>query len=160
MPTAATHLWKPSDSRTVVIDSFVPVPRGGSVSVPVPLNWAAKDPRDVLDYQVDIGPALVGDEGDAIATMDLAVSPDGVGDLAVTSSVADGTRIVVWFAGGQSGVVYTVTIEVTTINGRALQRSILLPVISLSNPDIPVNSLETSAGVMLTDHNGNPVLAT
>ncbi len=52
MPTLATHLWKPSDSRVVVIDSFIPVPRGASVSVPAPLNWAeqplfCKFPRGV-----------------------------------------------------------------------------------------------------------------
>jgi hypothetical protein len=159
MPTLATHLWKPSDSRVVVIDSFIPVPRGASVSVPAPLNWASKDPRDVLDYQVDIGPALVGDDGDSIETMDISVTPNAAGDLAVLSSAADGTRVVVWLAGGQSGTVYTVTIEVSTTNGRTLLRSILLPVVSLANPDSPDNSLEIVDGVSLVDSNGNPILA-
>lgn len=159
MPTVATHLWKPSDSRVVVIDSFVPVPRGSSVSTPAPLNWAAKDPRDVLDYQVDIAPALTGDDGDCIATMDISVTPGGPGDLAVTSSAAVGTRVVAWLAGGYGGVVYTVTIEISTVNGRTLQRSILLPVVSLANPDGPANSIETSDGGFLTDQDGNPILA-
>lgn len=159
MPTAATHLWKPSVSRIVVIDSFIPVARGSNAVAPAPLNWAAKDPRDILDYQVDIGPALAGDPGDAIATVDIAVIPGNPGDVTVDSTVADGTRVVLWVSGGQAGVVYTVTVQVSTVNGRTVQRSILLPVVSLSDPDVPVDSIEISTGVMLTDHNGNPVLA-
>lgn len=159
MAVTATHLWRPSDSRVVVIDSFIPVPRGASVSVPAPLNWASKDPRDVLDYQVDVGPALVGDDGDSIDMMDVSITPNAAGDLAVLSSAADGTRVVVWLAGGRSGVVYTVTIEVSTTNGRTLLRSILLPVVALGNPDATDNSLEIVDGVTLIDSNGNPILA-
>jgi hypothetical protein len=159
MATPATHLWRPSESRVVVIDAFIPVPRGASVSVPAPLNWASKDPRDVLDYQVDIGPALVGDEGDSIETVDITVTPSAAGDLAVVSSAADGTRVVAWLAGGQSGTVYTVTIQVSTTNGRTLLRSILLPVISLANPNSPDNTLEITDGLSLVDNGGNPILA-
>jgi hypothetical protein len=160
MPANAAHVWKPSDSRVVIIDSFVPVPRGGTVSTPLPLNWPAKSPRDVLDYQVDITPALVGDEGDTISAVEITIIPDSAGDLAATSLAVDGHRVVIWFAGGRSGVVYTVTLEVTTVNGRALHRSILLPVVALADVEIPFNSIEIEAGVILTDHNGNPVLAT
>jgi hypothetical protein len=159
MAVTATHLWRPSDSRVVVIDSFIPVPRGASVSVPAPLNWASKDPRDVLDYQVDIGPALVGDDGDSIERIDVSVTPSAAGDLVVLSSAADGTRVVVWLAGGRSGIVYTVTIEVSTMNGRTLLRSIMLPVVSLGNPDATDNTLEVVVGVSLVDNNGNPILA-
>jgi hypothetical protein len=49
MPTPATHVWKPSNARTVVLDSFIPVPRGSTALAPPPLNWPAKDPADVLD---------------------------------------------------------------------------------------------------------------
>jgi hypothetical protein len=159
MPTTATHIWKPSDSRVVHLDAFVPLPRGGGVSSPAPLNWPAKDPRDVLDYQLDIAPALIGDEGDSIESIDVSIVPNNAGDLVTTSVAADGVRAVLWFAGGVAGVVYTVTIEITTANGRAIQRSILLPVLSLSNPHVPANAIETLDGIMLTDHNGNPILS-
>lgn len=158
MPNAAVHVWRPSESRLVSIDSFVPVPRGGSLTSPLPLNWAAKDPSDVLDYQVDISPALVGDDGDAVASLDVTSTPSGPGDLLITSVAADGPRIVAWVSAGRAGVIYTVTVDVTTVNGRRLQRAILLPVISLADPSVAGNVLEISSGVVLTDHNGNPLL--
>ena len=59
---------------------------------------------------------------------------------------------------GQAGTVYLLTLVITTVNGRTIQRSILLPVLSLSVPAIPSNALVTDSGVVLTDQNGNPVL--
>ena len=91
--------------------------------------------------------------------MDITVTPSAAGDLAVVSSAADGTRVVAWLAGGQSGTVYTVTIQVSTTNGRTLLRSILLPVISLANPNSPDNTLEITDGLSLVDNGGNPILA-
>ena len=64
MPTQAKHVWKPSSARTVTLDSFIPVARGSVASAPSPLNWPTKDPADVLDYQFDISPAFVGNDGD------------------------------------------------------------------------------------------------
>ncbi len=158
MTTPATHVWKPSTARTVVLDSFIPVPRGAAAVAPPPLNWPTKDPTDVLDYQFDISPALVGNDGDAIATLDVTVKPNNPGDLTLHSAQADGAVAVLWFSDGQAGTVYTVTVVITTVNGRTIQRSILLPVLLLSVPAIPPNAVETSAGVVLTDQNGNPVL--
>lgn len=158
MSTPAKPVWKPSRARTVVLDSFIPVPRGSTAVAPPPLNWPAKDPTDVLDYQLDISPAVVGNEGDVIADLDVSIDPSDPGDLTMTSSYADGTFAVMWFTGGQSGVVYTVTLLVTTSSGRTLQRSILLPVLSLSTLTAPATAIVTSSGLMITDQNGNPVL--
>jgi hypothetical protein len=159
MSATVSHVWKPSHARTVTLDSFIPVPRGTAAVAPAPLNWPTKDPGDVLDYILDIGPAIVGNDGDGIATLSLTVSPSKPGDLVVQSTAADGSRIVIWLAEGQAGIIYTITFGITTINGRALQRSVLLPVIMLSVPSIPPNALITTAGVVLTDQNGNPVLS-
>jgi len=156
--TPATHVWKPSAARTVVIDSFVPVPRGSIAIAPPPLNWPAKDPIDVLDYQLDISPAVVGNDGDAIATLDVEVAPSNSGDLTVNRVTADGATAVLWLSGGQPGTIYTVTLMITTASGRALQRSVLLPVLPLSTPPVPSNALNTDEGGALTDQNGNPVL--
>lgn len=158
MTTPATHVWKPSAARTVVVDSFVPVPRGSVAIAPPPLNWPAKDPIDVLDYQLNIGPAVIGNDGDTIATLDVEVAPRNPGDLIVNSATVDGTIAVLWLSGGQSGTVYTVTLMITTVSGRALQRSVLLPVLPLSTPPVPLNALDTNEGSALTDQNGNPVL--
>jgi len=158
MTNPATHVWKPSKARTVVLDSFIPVPRGSSASAPPPLNWPTKDPTDVLDYQFDISPAVVGNDGDSISSLDVTIEPSNPGDLMLNSAVADGTVAVLWLAGGQSGTVYRVTLVIATQSGRIMQRSILLPVLYLSIPPIPPNALITDAGVLLTDQNGNPVL--
>ena len=158
MPTPAAHVWKPSSARTVVLDAFIPVPRGSAAVAPPPLNWPTKDPIDVLDYQFDITPAVIGNDGDAIATLDVTIEPGNPGDLALNSATTDGTVAVLWLSGGQAGTVYMVTLVITTVNGRTIQRSIQLPVLYLSIPPIPPNALVTDAGVILTDQNGNPVL--
>jgi hypothetical protein len=159
MATQASHVWKPSSARTVVLDSFIPIPRGAIASAPPPLNWPIKDPADILDYQFDVSPALVGNDGDAIQTLDATVSPANPGDLTITSATADGPIAVFWLSGGQTGTIYTVTISVGTTNGRSIQRSILLSVLSLSTPAVSATALETGSGTMITDQNGNPILS-
>jgi hypothetical protein len=158
MSTPATHTWIPSHARVVTIDSFIPVARGTTAVAPPPLNWPTKDPGDILDYILDIGPAIVGNDGDSIATLDVASSPSNPGDLVIQSSTTDGSRIILWLSEGQAGTVYTLTFDITTVNGRSLQRSVLLPVLLLSVPLIPASAILTSTGTMLTDQNGNPVL--
>ncbi len=159
MSTAISHVWKPSNARLVLIDSFVPIPRGSKAAAPPPLNWPTKDPGDVLDYILDIGPAIVGNDGDAIATVAVSFAPSDPGDLESQGTSADGSRIVLWLSGGQAGTVYTITFLITTVNGRSLQRSVLLPVLLLSVPLVPASAIVTTAGVVLTDQNGNPVLS-
>lgn len=158
MPTPANHTWKPSNARAVVIDSFIPVARGTTAVAPAPLNWPTKDPGDVLDYILDISPAIIGNDGDGIATLDLVISPSDPGDLTLQSSTTDGSRVILWLSEGQAGTVYTITLTMTTVNGRSLVRSVLLPVLSLSVPVIPANALLSAAGSALTDQNGNPIL--
>ncbi|HEY0183257.1 MAG TPA: hypothetical protein VGC09_10665 [Rhodopila sp.] len=158
MPQTISHVWKPSIARLVTVDSFIPVPRGTTAVAPPPLNWPTKDPGDVLDYILDIGPAIVGNDGDGIATLSVTVSPSSPGDVVIQSTTADGCRVVLWLAEGQAGTIYTITFSITTINGRSLQRSVLLPVLMLSVPAIPPNALITATGIVLTDENGNPVL--
>ena len=158
MVTPATHVSKPSNARSVLLDAFIPVPRGSSAVAPPPLNWPTKDPNDVLDYQLNISPALIGNEGDSIATLDVFILPNNPGDLTLNDVQADGPSAVLWLSGGQAGTVYTITILISTINGRTLQRSVLLPVLLLSAPPVPLSAIDVSPGVVLTDQNGNPVL--
>jgi hypothetical protein len=138
MSTTVSHVWKPSHARLVTVDSFIPVPRGTTA---------------------DIGPAIVGNDGDGIATLSVTVAPSNPGDLVAQSTTADGSRVVLWLSEGQAGTIYTVTFSITTVNGRSLQRTVLLPVLMLSIPAVPPNALVTTAGVVLTDQNGNPVLS-
>ncbi len=160
MPTPASHVWKPSHARVVTLDSFIPVPRGSAAVAPPPLNWPTKDPGDVLDYILDIAPAIAGNDGDGIATLDVAIAPSAPGDLTLQSMTTDGSRVILWLSQGQAGTVYTVTFSISTINGRSLQRTVLLPVLLLSVPPVPPGAILTSAGVVLTDQNGNPIVST
>lgn len=159
MATPATYVWKPSQARLVTIDSFVPVPRGTTAVAPAPLNWPAKDPGDVLDYILDIGPAVTGNDADGIATLDVSVSPSAPGDLVLQSSTTDGTRVILWLAKGQAGTTYNITFAIRTNGGRSLQRTVLLPVILLSVPPIPDGAVLTSPGMALTDENGSPIVS-
>ena len=157
MPTLVSHVWKPSKSRLITMDSFVPVPRGTTAASLAPLSWPAKDPGDVLDYQLDIEPALVGNDGDTINTVDVTIYPNQPGDLSLDNTAADGYKIVLWLSGGQANVIYNVTVLVTLASGRTLQRSMMLPVIAMSVPAIPSNAIDTSMMDPITDENGNPI---
>ncbi len=159
MPTTASHVWRPSAARTITLDAFIPVPRGTTATVPSPLSWPLKDPADLLDYQFDIAPALIGNDGDAIATLDIAIIPSNSGDLALTATAADGTRAVLWLSGGIPGTTYTVTLTIGTQAGRTVARSVLLPVATLAVQPSAAVPLTTEAGTALTDSNGNPILA-
>ena len=157
MATLVSHVWKPSKTRTITIDSFVPVPRGSIASVPTLLSWPSKDPGDILDYQLDIEPALVGNEGDTIDSVDINVDPSQPGDLSLDNIAADGYKIVIWLSSGQPGVTYNVTVKATLASGRTLQRTMLLPVVALSSPSVPANAIVTTARDPLTDQNGNSI---
>jgi hypothetical protein len=156
--STTTHVWRPSSSRRIVLDGFLPVPRGTVPATPLPLSWPAKDPSDILDYQFDVADALIGNEGDAIASVTAAISPSATGDLVLNSSAADGTTAVFWFAGGQAGTIYTVQIIIVTTNGRTIGRTVLLPVLSLTAATPPATGLLTNLGAIVTDQNGNPIL--
>ena len=160
MPVLISHLWTPSNSRTVIINGFIPVPRGTSTIPTSFLAWPNKDPKDVLDYQIDISPALQGDPEDTIDSADVEVSPNQPGDLSVDNTFSNGTKLVIWMSSGQAGVVYTVTAQISLASGRTLQRSILLPVVALSNSPSPVDSISTSESQALTDENNSPISQT
>jgi hypothetical protein len=148
MPTVASHLWRPSTARRVVLDGFVPIPRGTLPIAARPLVWPAKDPADVLDFEIEIGPALAGNDGDGIATIDVVVN----------SMAADGTRAVFWLSGGQVGTTYSVQITLGTAGGRTIGRAVLLPVQSLAAATPPLNALTDDTGAVITDQAGNPIL--
>jgi len=159
MSTIVSHVWKPSNTRVLTIDSFIPVPRGSSASPPFALSWPSKDPGDTLDYQLDIEPAVIGNQGDTIESVDIEVFPNQPGDLSIDNVAADGYRVIIWMSGGQAGVTYNVTAKVCLASGRALQRSMLLPVIALSSQSIPANAIESTTEDPLTDQNGNPIVS-
>lgn len=157
MATQATHLWRPSSARVLTLDSFVPVARGSAATAtaPAPQAWPMKDPGDVLDYQIDLSPAVVGNDGDSIVTIDVAINPSASGDLTLLSVSADDPRIVLWFGAGVAGVTYTVTLHVGMTSGRQIARDFLLPVIQLATASgggallaAPGQAVVTQAGTL------------
>ncbi len=133
------------------------MPRGPQIPPPVALAWPVKDPGDTLDYVFDVAPALTANPGDAISMLDVQISPANPGDLTLVSAAADGPRAVLWLTSGQALTTYTVTVTITTSGGRALARSIALPVVSLASVPAPVNALTTPSGQALTDPSGTPL---
>lgn len=158
MATTASHVWRPSSSRVLLLEGFVPGPRGVPARPPPPLRWPPKDPGDVLDYQLDVSSALAGNDGDAIATLDVLIVPSDVGDLSLVSSAADGARAILWLQGGQAGITYTVTLTISTEAGRQLSRSISLPVVAFVAVGSSTLPLTLEDGTALVDANGNALI--
>jgi hypothetical protein len=160
MPVQAAYFWKPSNARLVVLDTFVPVARASALSAPPSLAWPAKDPSDLLDFVLDMSPAVAGDEGDAIAGVSASISPSSdPDDLSVSQIGTDGLAAVLWLANGVAGTTYAVTIAAVTLSGRTIERTVSLPVISLSTGfTSPTDALDVEGGAPLVDQNGNPIL--
>lgn len=157
MATVAAKVVRPSSARRVVLDGFVPVPRGSLATAPSPLAWPAKDPEDVLDYELDISAALSGDK-DTIATIDVSIAPSGASGLMLMSASADGCVAVLWVSGGVAGTVYSVQVSIGTTAGRTIGRAIFLPVLAMVSALPPTSALTTGSGLVVVDQAGNPIL--
>jgi hypothetical protein len=161
MPAQPSHIWKPSNARLVVLDTYVPLARASALSAQPPLTWPVKDPNDLLDFVLDLSPAVAGDEGDAIASVSASVSPSSdPDDLTVVQLGTDGLTAVLWLAAGVTGTTYAVTIAAVTLSGRTIERTVLLPVLLLAcGFSTPADAIDVEGGAPLVDQNGNPILA-
>jgi hypothetical protein len=65
---------------------------------------------------------------------------------------------VMWLSSGQAGTVYAIQITLSTLNGRIIGRTVLLPVLEMAAVAPPASVLTTDAGAIVTDQNGNPIL--
>jgi len=151
MSSKANYTVLPSASRVVVIDGFGPFPRGTLQMAPSSLVWPVKDPGDTLDYVVDYSEAIAGDSNDAIATLDVQIAPNLVGDLTLVSSSADGDQAILWLASGQVGTNYAVTVVAGTNGGRTIARTVTLPVAALATVSAFGTILTNQSGAALTD---------
>jgi hypothetical protein len=159
MSSYVSQIWQPSTARAVALDGMLPLPRGVIPADLPPLVWPAKDPGDVLDYELDVSAALAGDPTDQVSTVNVTIVPSGgTGDLAVGRVIGQGAVAVLWLSAGQVGVVYAVQISVGTVKGRVIGRTVLLPVQQLAAVQPPASPLTSDAGSVITDQNGNPIL--
>ena len=81
-----------------------------------------KDPDSVLDYLWDFSDWLAS--GDTVSSHVV----EATSGITVESSVNDSTGVTVWLSGGTSGEAYTVTVRITTFQGRVLDRSVVFVV--------------------------------
>jgi hypothetical protein len=158
MPTAVPQVARASSARRLVLDTFVSIPGSTLLTPPATLAWPPKDPGDTLDYEFDISPALVGNEQDTIATIDVQIVPGASGDLTLNSAEADGAVAVLWLSAGQPGVVYSVQITITTTAGRTIARAIWLPVLALLANVPTAAALTTTTGTTISDESGSAIL--
>lgn len=80
-----------------------------------------KDPDSTLDYTFDWGEKWL-ETGDTIATSAWVV-PAGLTSTLETNTLTTAT---IWLAGGALYERYTVTNQITTVNGRIAERSIYI----------------------------------
>lgn len=159
MPVAVPQVWRPSSARAVALDAPLPLPRGVLASDLPPCAWPAKDPGDVLDYEIDAAAVLAGDPSDQVATVDVAIAPQlSTLDLRLGRVVADGASAVLWLSGGQAGVTYAVQVSLGTLKGRVVGRTVLLPVRAMAAAPPATLPLAAEDGAVVTDQNGNPIL--
>ena len=91
MPTVATLCLETQQRPHRHTRFIIPVLRGFTPAVaPPPLNWPTKNPTDVLDYQFDITPAVIGNDGDGIATLDVTIEPANPDNRTLNSATVDG----------------------------------------------------------------------
>lgn len=160
MGNAVSQIWRPSSARSVALDGALPLPRGVLPGDLPPLVWPAKDPGDVLDYEIDASALLAGDPTDQVVSVGVTIVPSvSPADLTAGKVRGDGAVAVLWLSGGQPGTVYAVQVSIGTLKGRVIGRSVLLPVQALGAVTPPPAVLTAEDGTIITDQNGNPILA-
>lgn len=90
------------------------------------MTFLLKHPDATLDYAVDWGADYLS--GEALATSEWSVEPDGPGGVAIATSTFDLLVATVTVSGGATGDIYRLTNHVTTTDGRDDSRSIMLRV--------------------------------
>lgn len=95
-----------------------------------------QDPDDLLDYVFDFAALTNGtgsndwlESGETITLH--TVTPDPVGVTVNSSSITDaGTSVTAWLTGGTSGTTYSITCHITTSEGREVDQTISILVVS------------------------------
>ena len=86
-----------------------------------------KDPQAVLDYAIDWGADYLGDT-DILTQSSWAVDPAEPGGVQIVGNNVGDTVATVQVSGGIAGRIYRLSNQVTTLNGRTDERSIVLRV--------------------------------
>lgn len=98
------------------------------------LTWPAKDPDEVLDYQVDWTDKLAGD---TIATSAFTVV--SAGGVVIDSQSNTTALSKVWLSGGTTGATAILQCRIATAGGRTFEETIALPIQSSADAEVVVN---------------------
>lgn len=85
------------------------------------LSWPAKDPREILDYQLDWSARVTND---TIAASDWSV-PDGI---TMRKSMYSHKTTTIWLEGGAAGETYVLVNHIDTDGGRRMEQSVKLKI--------------------------------
>jgi len=92
-----------------------------------------KDPNEVIDYMIDWAHMEHGSPGaleslgnDTITGTPLWIVPVGI---TLDSQANNTTTTTGFFSGGTASTDYVITVRITTVGGRTLERSIIIPVV-------------------------------
>jgi hypothetical protein len=88
------------------------------------LTWPEKDPQETLDYYVDYSGRIPAD--DEITQSSWSV-PSGI---TATQANFAGRKTVIWLSGGTEGGSYELTNTVQTTDGRILEQTCLIVIVS------------------------------
>ncbi|ANA12938.1 phage fiber-tail adaptor protein [Acetobacter oryzifermentans] len=164
-------IWQPACARTIAIPEPANLRARGLVASIISISWAPKSSSDNFDFSLDASGILCG-TGDYIAQVEasVATSQGRPTDLAVSwCSVVNGLACV-FLGGGEPGTTQTVSVEITTQQGRIISQDVLLAIVSgvASTPNpvptladgtpVPPNAMRDSDASILLDDNGNPLL--
>lgn len=103
------------------------------------LSWPAKDPDEVLDYDIDWTSRLYSaDELDRVSAGETVVPADTIvtstftlpSDIAlVKDSESNGTTATkIWLSGGTEGQTYLIVNEIVTAGGRTMDQTVKLKI--------------------------------
>ncbi len=87
------------------------------------LQWDAKDPNEVLDYQIDWGERLAS--GETISTSSWTIAGDD-SVLVEDSNEIVSENTLIWLSAGTLGVKYTLTNRITTSSSRTMDQSVAI----------------------------------
>lgn len=113
------------------------------------LEYFCKESREALDYTIDFNRFLVGRESVTGASA-VVSSPSVINTAAVLQITRVGytrNQVVVWLAGGEDGMQYTVTVTVDTDQGRRKEQSFLIRTTGQAGAVAVVDIADTTATI-------------
>lgn len=116
------------------------------------LEYFCKHSREALDYTIDFNRFLIGRE--SITGASAVVSAPIVTDAGATAQITrvgfTRNQVVVWLAGGEDGVQYTVTVTIDTDQGRRKEQSFLIKTTGTAGAVAIVDIADTAATIGFT----------